>query len=58
MAAKWLALIGGVCFWAFGVLTVISWHSQQSHGTAGIEYAQLKSIDTKLCRHCFVDLKD
>lgn len=58
MAAKWLTLIGGVSFWTFGVLMVMSWHSQQDHNKISAEYTYMKPITTEVCRHCFVDLKD
>lgn len=55
---KWLALSCGLVFWSIGFLSVVSWHSQQDHKKINVEYSYLKSIETKLCRYCFVDLKD
>lgn len=62
MTAKWFLLIGSVCFWSLGLLTVVKMHSEHDHLETQ-QVQQQRQIDSAnpiritAPRHDFVELK-
>jgi hypothetical protein len=64
MTAKWLILIGSVCFWGLGLLTVVKLHSKHDHIDEQpsleeqLNNKTMKRIEVRDSRHDFVQIKD